>query len=66
MVEIHSGVCEPHMNGYALSKKILRAGYYWLTMEKDSIHFIHKCDQCLVHSDLLHSLPTELHAMSTS
>ncbi|KAF3654667.1 hypothetical protein FXO38_15029 [Capsicum annuum] len=27
MVEIHSGVCGPHMNGYVLYKKILRADY---------------------------------------
>ncbi|XP_070019656.1 uncharacterized protein [Nicotiana sylvestris] len=28
MHEVHAGVCEPHMNGYILTKKILRAGYY--------------------------------------
>ncbi|KAK4733623.1 hypothetical protein R3W88_007884 [Solanum pinnatisectum] len=37
MIEVHSGVCGPHMNGYVLARKILRAGYYWLTMEWDSI-----------------------------
>ncbi|XP_070040987.1 uncharacterized protein [Nicotiana tomentosiformis] len=34
MAEVHSGVCGPHMSGYVLAKKILRAGYYWLTMER--------------------------------
>ena len=33
MTEVHSGICGPHMSGYVLAKKILRAGYYWLTME---------------------------------
>ncbi|XP_070011381.1 uncharacterized protein [Nicotiana sylvestris] len=28
MTEVHYGVCGPHMNGYVLEKKILRAGYY--------------------------------------
>ncbi|PHT55280.1 Allantoate deiminase [Capsicum baccatum] len=65
MVEIHSGVYGPHMNGYVLSKKILRAGYYWLTMERNSIRFVRKCHQCQVHSDLIHSPPAELHTMST-
>ena len=46
MVEIHSGICGSHMNGHVLSKKILRAGYYWLTMERDSIQFVRKCHQC--------------------
>nr|XP_009588244.1 uncharacterized protein LOC104085830 [Nicotiana tomentosiformis] len=40
MNEVHSGVCGPHMNGYVLAKKILRAGYYWTTMEKDYFSFI--------------------------
>ncbi|XP_070028568.1 uncharacterized protein [Nicotiana sylvestris] len=33
MAEVHSRVCGSHMNGYVLAKKILRAGYYWLTTE---------------------------------
>ncbi|XP_060179392.1 uncharacterized protein LOC132609432 [Lycium barbarum] len=64
MTEIHSGVCGPHMNGYVLAKKILRAGYYWLTMERDSIRFVRRCHQCQVHGDLIHSPPSELHTMS--
>ncbi|XP_075086266.1 uncharacterized protein LOC142168978 [Nicotiana tabacum] len=35
--EIHARICEPHMNGFTLAKKILRAGYFWMTMESDSI-----------------------------
>ena len=64
MVEIHSGVCGPYMNDYVFSKKILRAGYYWLTMERDSLHFVQNCHQCQVHGDLIHSPPVELHAMA--
>ncbi|XP_070045997.1 uncharacterized protein [Nicotiana tomentosiformis] len=40
MNEVHSGVCGPHMNGYVLAKKILQAGYYWMTMEKDCFSFL--------------------------
>ncbi|XP_070047243.1 uncharacterized protein [Nicotiana tomentosiformis] len=64
MAEVHSGVCGPHMSGYVLTKKILRAGYYWLTMERDCISFVRKCHQCQVHGDLIHSPPSELHTMS--
>ncbi|XP_075091770.1 uncharacterized protein LOC142171943 [Nicotiana tabacum] len=49
MNEVHSGVCGPHMNGYVLAKKILRAGYYWLTMEQDCFRFVRKCHQCQIH-----------------
>ncbi|XP_055824426.1 uncharacterized protein LOC129892945 [Solanum dulcamara] len=33
--EIHAGICGPHMNGFTLAKKILRAGYFCMTMERD-------------------------------
>ncbi|XP_073219681.1 uncharacterized protein [Cicer arietinum] len=33
--DIHGGSYGIHMNGQAMSRKILRAGYYWLTLEKD-------------------------------
>ena len=32
--EIHAGVCGSHMNGIILAKKIVRQGYYWMSMEK--------------------------------
>ena len=52
------------MNGYVLAKKILRAEYYWLTMERDSIRFVRKCHECQIHGDLIHFPSSELHAMS--
>ncbi|XP_070040077.1 uncharacterized protein [Nicotiana tomentosiformis] len=64
MAEVHAGVCEPHMSGYVLAKNILRACYYWLTMERDCISFVRKCHQFQVHGDLIHSSPSELHTMS--
>nr|XP_016460577.1 PREDICTED: uncharacterized protein LOC107784035 [Nicotiana tabacum] len=41
--EIHAGTCRPHMNEFTLAKKILRAGYFWMTMESDSIRYVQKC-----------------------
>ena len=35
MREVHAGVCGPHMGGHMLVCKIMRAGYFWLTMETD-------------------------------
>ena len=40
MREIHAGVCGPHMNGIILAKKIVRQGYYWMSMEKDCIQIV--------------------------
>ncbi|XP_039166737.1 uncharacterized protein LOC120292553 [Eucalyptus grandis] len=40
MKEIHEGECGPHMNGHLLARKIMRLGYYWLTMESDCIQHV--------------------------
>ncbi|XP_016464425.1 uncharacterized protein LOC107787385 [Nicotiana tabacum] len=41
--ETHTGVCGPHMNGFTLAKKSLRAEYFWMTMESDNIYYVQKC-----------------------
>ena len=38
MEEVHAGECGPHMNGATFAKKIMRQGYFWITME--SYYFI--------------------------
>ena len=35
MREVHAGVCGLHMGGHMLARKIMRTGYFWLTMETD-------------------------------
>jgi ribonuclease HI len=35
--EMHAGLMGAHANGPFLARKIMRAGYYWLTMERDCI-----------------------------
>ena len=35
MEEVHQGICGPYMNGRMLTKKILKMGYYWNTIETD-------------------------------
>nr|XP_027067612.1 uncharacterized protein LOC113693248 [Coffea arabica] len=63
MKEVHSGVCGPYMNGHLLAKKIMRTGYFWLTMERDCIDFVRRCIKCQVHGDVIRAPPTELHSM---
>ena len=33
MREVHAGVCSLHMGGHMLTRKIMRTGYFWLTMK---------------------------------
>nr|XP_027122209.1 uncharacterized protein LOC113739164 [Coffea arabica] len=65
MKEVHSGVCGSHMNGHLLAKKIMRTGYFWLTMEHDCVVFVRKCIKCQLHGYVIRTPPpTELHSMT--
>ncbi|XP_070036651.1 uncharacterized protein [Nicotiana tomentosiformis] len=63
--EIDPGTCGPHMNGSTLAKKILRAGYFWMTMESHSISYVQKCHQCQIHRDFIRVPPNELNVMGS-
>ena len=49
--EIHEGSFGTHANGHAMARKILRAGYYWLTMESDCCAHVRKCHKCQAFAD---------------
>ena len=55
MREIHKGICGNHSGARALQKKIVRAGYYWPSMQIDANRFIQHCDKCQRFANLLHS-----------
>ena len=57
MREVHAGVCGPHMRGHMLAHKIMRTGYFWLTMETYCCQFVHRCIECQMHGDLIHVPP---------
>ncbi|XP_070050286.1 uncharacterized protein [Nicotiana tomentosiformis] len=63
--EIHVGTCRPHMNGFTLAKKSLRAGYFWMTMESDSIRYVQKFHKCQIHRDFLRVPLNELNVMGS-
>ncbi|XP_059294502.1 uncharacterized protein LOC132047479 [Lycium ferocissimum] len=51
--EVNEGTCGPYMNGFIVAKKILLAGYYWMTMESDCYKSVQRCHQCQIHGDLI-------------
>jgi transposase InsO family protein len=63
--EIHEGSFGTHANGHAMSRKILRAGYYWLTMESDCFNYARKCHKCQIYADKVHVPPTLLNVLSS-
>ncbi|XP_057952939.1 uncharacterized protein LOC131147187 [Malania oleifera] len=64
MHEVHEGVCGTHVGGHSLARKILRSGYYWMTMEKDCINYARKCHKCQVYGDRIQVPPAPLHVLS--
>ena len=44
--ELHFGLSGGHFGGETTAHKILRAGYYWPTLFRDSYAFVRKCQEC--------------------
>lgn len=51
MDELHNGICGFHTGRRGLKARILRDGYFWPTMEKDTVLFVQKCLKCHAHSN---------------
>ncbi|XP_020237881.1 uncharacterized protein LOC109817097 [Cajanus cajan] len=63
--EIHEGICGSRSGGRTMAAKVLRAGYYWLTLKEDCAKFVKKCVQCQKHGNLIHASAAELHSISS-
>ena len=58
MREVHEGICGNHSESRALVHKLVRAGYYWPTMQKDAEAYVRACDKCQRFSNIIRQ-PTE-------
>lgn len=56
--ETKEGECGNHTGGTTLFFKILRTGYYWLNMNKDTMKYAQRCDKFQTRRKILHQ-PTE-------
>ena len=65
MTEAHEGSFGTHSNEHAMAKKMLRAGYYWLTMESGCCKFVKKCHKCQIYADKIHVPSTLLNIISS-
>jgi len=41
-----------------MARKILRAGYFWMTMENDCCKHVRKCQKCQIYADNINVSPT--------
>ena len=46
MREVHKGICGNHSRVRSLVHKLIRAGCYWPTMQKDAKVYVKTCDKC--------------------
>ncbi|XP_017428576.1 uncharacterized protein LOC108336615 [Vigna angularis] len=59
--ELHTGICGFHSGKRTLRARILRAGYYWPTLDQDCETFVKKCISCQAHGHDIHAPPEDLH-----
>ena len=50
--EVHSGACGNHSGARLLIHKVVRAGYYWPTVQADAKAYVKVCDQCQRFSNI--------------
>ena len=64
MEEKHDGLLGAYANGPLLARKIMRIGYYWLTMENDCIKHMRTCHHCQAYQDRRNAPPLPLHSLA--
>ncbi|MCI35350.1 hypothetical protein A2U01_0056571, partial [Trifolium medium] len=55
MEEIHGGSCGSHIGTRSLAGKVMRAGFYWPSLQQDAARHIRSCDKCQRFSNLHHA-----------
>ncbi|XP_072084512.1 uncharacterized protein [Arachis hypogaea] len=62
--EIHEGCCRHHVGGKTLAQKIIKAGYFWPTVIRDSIQIVKNSDKCQRHANIHQTAPHQLSIIS--
>ena len=65
MREVHEGIYGNHSGSRSLVHKLVRAGYYWPTMQKDAEAYVKTCDKCQKFSNIIRQPTKELTPMMT-
>ncbi|XP_025631259.1 uncharacterized protein [Arachis hypogaea] len=60
--EVHEGCCSHHIEGKALARKLVRAGYFWPSMMTDSQEFVRRCKKCQKNANF-HKAPASEHSL---
>ena len=64
MREVHEGICGNWSGSWLLLHKLVRARYYWLTMQKDAQTYVKACNNCQRFSNIIRQPTEELTPMT--
>ncbi|KAL2248312.1 UNVERIFIED_CONTAM: Retrovirus-related Pol polyprotein from transposon [Sesamum indicum] len=60
MREIHEGSSGNHSGGRSLAQKVIRQGYFWPTLVKDTKELVKKCETCQKFAVQIHTPTTQM------
>ena len=60
LTELHEGICGGHSGGRLLAHRAMTQGFWWPNMQRETIDYIKKCDQCQKHVPIMHQLRENL------
>ena len=66
MREVHEGIYGNHLRSQLLAYKLIRVGYYWLTLQKYAQTYVKACDKCQRFSNIIKQPTEELTPMTAS
>jgi len=63
--ELHEVVCGSHIGGRSLTFRVMKEGYWWPYMQKDSAMYAQKCEKCQLHTPMVHQPASELRSLTS-
>ena len=52
--EMHEGIYGSHTGGRSLAHRAITQGYWWPNMQRETLEYVKKCDQCQRYSPSIH------------
>ena len=52
--EMHEGICGSHTGGRSLAYRAITQGYWWPNMQRETLEYVKKCDQCQRYASSIH------------
>ena len=64
MREVYKEVCGNHLGARSLVYNLIRVGYYWPIVQKDTQSYVKACDKCQLFSNIIRQPSKQLTPMN--